>query len=341
MKKKAIAYAAAIIILLLIIWGSIVAHSVLSKPFSIKEDAYLYIYPDDDLETINNRLNDIAHPTTLLSFSTLAELSRKADEIKTGRYKISPNMNMLTLLRHVCNHHQEPINLVLPSVRTIQDLAGKLSSKLLIDSLAIISLLEDSAYCASLGYNPQTIPALFIPNTYQVYWDISAEHLLERLQKENNTFWTVDRRAKAQALQMSPTEVSTLASIIDSETANNDEKPCIAGLYLNRLAISMPLQSDPTVIFAIGDFSIRRVRGEHLKIESPYNTYRNTGLPPGPIRISSIAGIDAVLNHDTHTYIYMCAKEDFSGTHNYASTYSEHQKNARKYIKALNQRGIK
>ena len=340
-KKTAILYVSASLLLLIFLAISTVAYSFLSKPFTNTEEAYLYIYPGDDAEAVESKLNDIAHPSVPLSFSTLAKLARKENAIKTGRYKVTPDMNMLTLLRHVCNHTQEPLNVVLPSVRTIQDLAGRLGSKLLADSLSIVTLLEDSAYCASLGYTTQTIPALFIPNTYQIYWDTDARQLMERMKRENAIFWDDERTSKAQAMQMTPSEVATLASIVDSETANNPEKPRIAGLYLNRIAIGMPLQSDPTVIFATGDFSIRRVRGEHLKTESPYNTYKNFGLPPGPIRIPSIAGIDAVLNHETHNYIYMCAKEDFSGTHNYAATYREHQQNARRYVKALNERGIK
>ena len=212
----------------------------------------------------------------------------------------------------------------------------------MLDSASLADILTDTAACAQLGYTRETVPALFIPNTYQVYWDISAEQLLERLQKENAAFWNAEQRtAKAKALGMSREEVVTLASIVDSETTNNPEKPRIAGLYLNRLKANMLLQSDPTVIFAVGDFTIRRVLRKHLDIDSPYNTYKYKGLPPGPIRIPSVVGIDAVLNHEAHNYLYMCAKEDFSGTHNFAATYAEHQQNARRYIRALDKRGIK
>ena len=340
--KKKLLYISIAIISLLLIAGGVVAYSFLSKPFSkLEQDTYLYIYPDDTAETVEHTLQDIARHSLPLSFHTLAKLVHKDKDMKTGRYRVSSDMNMLTLLRNISHHHQEPVNIVVPSVRTIQALAGRLGSKLLSDSLSIIRLLEDSAYCTSLGYTTQTIPALFIPNTYQVYWDVKADDLLKRMKTESGKFWDQQRLAKAQALQMTPVEVATLASIIDSETANNAEKPRIAGLYLNRLSSGMPLQSDPTIIFALQDFSIRRVLNQHLRVESPYNTYKNKGLPPGPIRIPSIAGIDAVLNHETHNYIYMCAKEDFSGTHNYAATYKEHLQNARRYTQALNARGIK
>jgi UPF0755 protein len=210
----------------------------------------------------------------------------------------------------------------------------------MLDSASLAKMLTDTAFCSSIGYTEETLPALFIPNTYEVYWDISLEEFIERLQKENALFWNNERLNKANTLGMSKEEVVTLASIVDSETANNGEKPRVAGLYINRLKKGMLLQSDPTVIFATKDFTIRRVLNHHLQTESPYNTYKYKGLPPGPIRIPSIAGIDAVLNYEKHNYIYMCAKEDFSGTHNFASTYSAHLANARRYTKALTARGI-
>ena len=181
---------------------------------------------------------------------------------------------------------------------------------------------------------------LFIPETYQVYWDMSAEEFFERMQKEHQKFWNQERLDKATAIGMTPTEVCTLASIVEEETNNNPEKPMVAGLYINRLHTGMPLQADPTIKFALQDFGLRRITNAHLAVESPYNTYLNTGLPPGPIRIPSPIGLDAVLNHTKHNYLYMCAKEDFSGTHNFASNYAEHMKNARKYWNALNERKI-
>ena len=181
---------------------------------------------------------------------------------------------------------------------------------------------------------------MFVPNTYDVYWNMSIDELLQRMQKEHDRFWKGDREAKAAEMQMTPIEVCTLASIIDEETSNNAEKPMIAGMYLNRLKEGMPLQADPTIKFALKQFELKRIYNKLLNTESPYNTYRNEGLPPGPIKIASIKGIDAVLNYTSHDYLYMCAKEDFSGTHNFARTYQEHLKNADKYTKALNERGI-
>ena len=260
---------------------------------------------------------------------------------RTGRYRVSPNMTCLQLFRLLRNGTQEPMNLVIPTSRTMDRLASVLSQSLMVDSAEIAQALTDSSYCDTHGYSTATIPALFIPNTYEVYWDITVDKLVERMERENNHFWTAERKAKAEACGLTREEVATLASIVDEETANDGEKPIIAGLYLNRLRLGMKLQADPTVKFAVGDFTLRRILGKHLLTESPYNTYRVFGLPPGPIRIASIAGLEAVLNHVEHPYLYMCAKEDFSGTHNYARTLAEHRQNARRYIKALNERGIK
>ena len=181
---------------------------------------------------------------------------------------------------------------------------------------------------------------MFIPNTHEVYWTISAEQLLEKFKKEYDKFWNEGRLAKAKVLNMTPVEVSILASIVQAETRHNDESPRIAGLYLNRLKMGMPLQADPTLIYAIGNFDIQRVLNVHKEIDSPYNTYKYAGLPPGPINFPSIISIDAVLNHEEHNYIYMCAKEDFSGYHNFTASLREHNNNARKFQQALNRARI-
>ena len=220
-------------------------------------------------------------------------------------------------------------------------MAGRLGGQLLLDSVVIAEALADEGVCERLGYSTQTVPALFIPNSYEVYWTIGVDELLARMKREHDAFWTAERRAKAERWGLSELEVSTLASIVESETADDGEKPMIAGLYYRRLKSGMLLQADPTVIFGIGDFSIRRVLNRHLAYDSPYNTYIYRGLPPGPIRVPSVVGLEAVLNLVEHDFVYMCAKEDFSGTHNFARTAAEHQANARKYIDALNRRGIK
>ena len=262
-------------------------------------------------------------------------------QVRTGCYRVAPGTKCLSLYRQLARGMQEPIQLVVPTSRTVDRLAAVLSQSLMVDSAEIASALTDSTYCAHRGYTTASIPALFIPNTYEVYWDTSVDKFVERMERENLRFWTAERKQKALAVGLTHEEVATLASIVDEETANDAEKPLIAGLYINRLRRGMPLQADPTVKFAVGDFSLRRILSKHLRMESPYNTYLHQGLPPGPIRIASIAGLEAVLNCAEHNYLYMCAKEDFSGTHNFAATLQEHYKNARRYVKALNERGIR
>ena len=302
-----------------------------------KEESHIYIYEQDTPASVAGTLKENGVRVTGFSF-----LSRVLDyKVRPGLYLVNKGDNILILFRRLRNGQQEPINLTIPSVRTMERLAGFLGDKLMIDSTQVIEAFKDSAFCSIYGYSVETLPALFIPNTYQVYWTISLDDFMMRMERENKAFWNEEREKKAKALNMSHSEIITLASIIDEETANNGEKPMIAGMYIKRLQINMPLQADPTVKFALGDFSLRRIWGRHLTVDSPYNTYQNTGLPPGPIRIPSVAGIDAVLNYVPHDYIYMCAKEDFSGTHNFAKTYAEHLQNARRYTKALNERNIK
>lgn len=229
--------------------------------------------------------------------------------------------------------------LTIPLVRTIPDLAGRISHVIDADSIQLLNVMTDSVWIDSLGYSPETAIAMYIPNTYEVYQWVSPRSLLLKLKHENEAYWTPQRCQQASLQGLSPIEVITLASIIEQETANDAERPMVAGMYLNRLRRDMLLQADPTVKYALGNFTLKRVLHEHLEIDNPYNTYKYPGLPPGPICIPSLASINAVLNPATHNYIYMCAKEDFSGTHNFAETYAQHLKNAHAYARALNEAG--
>lgn len=313
-----------------------------------KQTAYIYIDNDDNIDSIYNKVKPFANTIPFHAFHTLTRHSGYADHIRTGRYAIKPGEGSLLVWRHLKNGLQEPVNLTIPSVRTIEKLSAELSKRLMIDSTAICQALTDETTCEKYGYDTTTIACMFIPNTYDVYWNTSIEKLFGRMKKESDRFWNFERQQKAESMGLTPNEVITLASIVDEETANDSEKPMIAGMYYNRLKFrdaeypdGMPLQADPTIKFAWKRFELKRIYNNLLHINSPYNTYKNTGLPPGPIRIPSVAGIDAVLNHVHHDYLYMCAKEDFSGTHNFARTYQEHLQNAAKYSKALNERGIK
>lgn len=313
--------------------------SVLGSPFQISETVYVYVRPDDTAASVRRQLCEVGNARHLRGWNILCAL--RSYQPRTGRYAVSPGESMLGVYRKLLRGHQEPVRLTVPSVRGLHRLAGTLGSKLMMDSVEVAELLADTAYMSCYGYDAASVPSMFIPNTYEVYWDISVDDLMERLQREHDRFWAASERMdKAAALGLTPEEVYTLASIVDEETAVNDEKPDVAGLYINRLRRDMPLQADPTVKFAVGDETLRRITSQHLQVESPYNTYLHEGLPPGPIRIASIAGIDAVLNATKHNYIYMCAREDFSGRHNFASNYAQHQANARRYQQALNRRGI-
>lgn len=308
---------------------------------NLEQPAVVYIDADDDIDSLFVKLESIGKKHSLFAFKTLARHTGLDEGIRTGRYEIEPKENAIQVFRKLRNGQQSPINVTVPSVRTMDRLAAELAKVLMVDSASIAATFHDGYLCEKYGCTEATIASIVIPNTYQMYWNISPEKLLERLHKESKIFWNDNREAKAKALGLTHIEVSTLASIIDEETANNAEKPMIAGMYYNRLKIDMPLQADPTVKFAMGDFAAKRIYHEWLTTDSPYNTYANTGLPPGPIRIPSVAGLDAVLNLVHHNYLYMCAKEDFSGTHNFAVTYNEHLQNARKYQNALNARGIR
>ena len=335
--SKLILSAIGISVATIVVVAAIVSAVLLTECYKGEERAYVYLTPDVPTDSVCGRLQEVGVRTA--GFNLLGKMV--GYNVRPGRYAVEHGDNILTLFRRLRNGQQEPINLTIPSVRTLDRLASYLGERLMLDSLTFERAFTDSTLCARWGYTCETLPALFIPNTYQVYWTITLDEFLSRMQRENKAFWNKEREQKARALNFTHEEVSTLASIIDEETANNGEKPMVAGMYIKRLEVGMPLQADPTVKFALGDFSLRRIWGHHLTVDSPYNTYKNEGLPPGPIRIPSVAGIDAVLNCVHHDYLYMCAKEDFSGTHNFAKTYPEHVQNARRYTKALNERNIK
>ena len=310
-----------------------------AKPFQITEKAYIYIDRDDDIDSVYTKIIEAGNPKQMHGFESLVRY--KGYNIKTGRYAILPSDNMRHLHRRLSMGYQTPVRLTIGSVRTLDRIARNASRQLMIDSVEIANLLNDADFIEKMGYSKETLPALFIPNTYEVYWNISAEDFMARMQKENKAYWNETRLQKAQAIGLTPIEVATLASIVEEETANQAEKPMVAGLYINRLKKGMLLQADPTVKFSLQEFGLKRILFKHLEVDSPYNTYKHAGLPPGPIRVPSYQGLESVLNYTQHNYIYMCAKEDFSGTHNFAVTSAQHAANARKYQQALNKRGIR
>ncbi len=274
------------------------------------------------------------------SFDRLAQRKNYPNRVMPGRYRIQNRMSNNNLINLLRSGEQEPVRLTFTNIRTEEDLAGSIAARLELDSLTILEYLNDKAVIEAFGLNTPSLKPLFIPNTYEVYWTSSASQLISRMQREYDAFWNEARLERARQIGRSPEEIITLASIVQSETNRIDEMPRIAGVYINRLRINMPLQADPTVVYAIGDFSINRVLNQHLAFDSPYNTYLYAGLPPGPINLPEPMTIDAVLNHEKHNYLYFSAKPDFSGYHVFARTYNEHLRNARRYQQALNERRI-
>lgn len=269
---------------------------------------------------------------------TLWKLQGGTAQAAHGSYVVSDGMTALEASRMLLHGRQTPVNLTFNNMRTMGDLAGRIGRVLECDSAQFLEAVD--SLLSSEGLTKAQYASAFIPDTYQFYWTDSPARVVDKLFAERSRFWNDERRAKAKSLGLTPEQVHTLASIVEEETNKADEQGTVARLYMNRLKRGIPLQADPTVKFALGDFSLRRIVGEHLKADSPYNTYRNTGLPPGPIRIAERATLQRVLDAPENNYIYMCAKSDFSGYHDFTSDYSRHRINAARYHRALSARGI-
>jgi UPF0755 protein len=304
-------------------------------------EKYIYIPSNSEFPDVVKVLLENGLLINANSFEWLAKQKKYDTNIKSGRYRINRALNNNDLINLLRSGKQTPIKVTFNNLRNIEQLAGRIASQIEADSLSIINYITDSIFLDKLKLNTENVACLFIPNTYEFYWNTSVEGFVNRMIKEYSNFWNSSRSKKATKIKLNYYQVAVLASIVEKEQSiKRDERPEIAGLYLNRLKKQMKLESDPTLIFAIGDFTIKRVLNKDKKVKSPYNTYKNKGLPPGPICIPSINAIDAVLNASEHKYIFMCAKEDFTGYHNFAKTYSKHLINARKYQKALNKRKI-
>ncbi len=260
---------------------------------------------------------------------------------RQGAFKVRKGESAFSVARHLRGGAPSSITLTFNNLRTKRELADRIGGLYMMGADAMWKALNDEKLCAKYGMTTDNIVCLMLPDTYEFYWDITPEELLDRMNGYYKDFWTDSRRAKAKDLQLTPVQVEVVASIAEEESAKRDERGKIGRLYINRLNAGMRLQADPTVKFAIGDFSIRRITVPMTRYQSPYNTYRNAGLPPGPIRIPEKRTIDDILNSAPHDYLYMCAKEDFSGYHNFATTFDEHREFAKKYQEALNSRGIK
>jgi UPF0755 protein len=341
--KTALFITLGIFLLLMIAAGIKIYEDVLADNINLEpnQKGYVLVYSNKSTEENVSLIKQTELLNNTDALFRFANLTGYASLIKPGRYEVTDGMNNLELLRLLVSGKQTPLDVTFKYAQRKDDLISFWANQLEADSIELLTLLNDSAYCASVGFNTENIVSLFIPNTYNFYWTTSAPKLLKRMETEYVNFWNEERTTKLARTKLTKAEVSVLASIVQKETYMTDEMPVVAGAYINRLRLGMPLQADPTIIFAMKDNSIKRVAGEMLNIQSPYNTYKNKGLPPGPICVPSKAALNAVLNFKEHKFIYFCAKEDFSGYHNFAANFAQHQINARKYQKELNKRGVK
>ena len=340
-KKKWLIGTAAVIAVLLVGGYCVAHHYLYSQLLAGDEKVYIYVDKDDNVDSVLHKVEAVAEPAAMAGFRKAVSFKDYGSNIKRGRYELNKNASAWSFTNTLLRGEQTPLNVPIPSVRTLDRLAAAVGKKLELDSVTLLNKLNDPAVCKKYGFEPHTIAAMFIPDSYNMYWTVSVDEFLDRMKQEYDKFWNDERKKKAKEIGFTPNEVATLASIVTEETRNTAEKPTIAGLYINRLHKNMLLQSDPTVKFALKDFALRRIYNRMLTVDDPYNTYKYAGLPPGPIKIPMKEDLDAVLNYQHHDYLYMCAKETFDGTHNYARTMSEHNANAQRYYRALNERGIK
>ena len=304
------------------------------------EPVSLYVEPGDTFDEVTKKMYSQGLIVNRQTFEWLAERKDYPSNVKVGHYLVKEGMTNNELLNKLQAGLQTPINVVFHNIHTLSDLSEDISNQLVFDSSDLMEKLTDTSYLSQMGFDTTTVKAMFIPNTYELYWTASPDKFMKRMKKEYEKFWNEERRKKAEEIDFTPFEVSILASIIEKETNKNDEKDTIAGVYINRLERGYRLQADPTLKYALNDFSIRRVLNRHKNIDSPYNTYKYGGLPPGPICLPSIASLEAVLNYVDHNYYYFVAKADFSGYHSFSRTYNEHINKAKKYQQKLNQKKI-
>jgi UPF0755 protein len=300
-----------------------------------QDDRLLIVEEGDSFKEVQDKIHEGQYAQDILSFSFLAKLMKYDKQVKPGRYLLKRNMSNLHAVRLLKSGAQEPVRITFNNVRLITELAEKITRNLGMTPEEFQAALTQFAMSNSHGFNSENVLVMFIPNTYEVYYNITPDALVKRMYGEYENFWNEEQNAKAKKIGLTPIEVSILASIVQAETIRDDEAPTIAGLYLNRLKQGIPLQADPTLKFAVGDFSLKRILNVHKEIDSPYNTYRYAGLPPGPINMPEIKSLKAVLDYVPSDFLYMCAKEDFSGRHNFTSNYQEHMNNAIRYQRAL------
>jgi UPF0755 protein len=306
-----------------------------------KKEHVFYIHTGDSYSKVLTALKEQDIIKDMESFKLVSRKLKYEESIKPGRYLIDNNSGNLQLVRKLRAGAQDPVKITFNNIQNKEQLAKRIAAQIEATVTELLTEFNNQQFLDSLQLTEDNFPTIFLANTYEFYWNTSSREFISRMLKEYNKFWTEKRKAKAQAIGLTPTEVIILASIVQKESTKYDEYPVIAGVYLNRLKIGMPLQADPTVLHALKKLGIsRRVLHADLKIQSPYNTYINKGLPPGPICLPELKSIDETLNAEEHNYLYFCAREDFSGYSNFAESWEQHLENARKYQKALNERNI-
>lgn len=324
-----------IIFILIVVAGAYCAWMLFGATVHAPEQRYLFIPSGYSYTEVRQRLKDQNIIGSTFWFDQVSKYADYNTSVKAGRYQVKEGMSLVNLVRMLKGGRQSPVNLVITKLRTIDDLAKKLSSNFEPDSAKIINFLYSNDSLAQFGVDTNTVMTLVIPNSYKMFWNTTISSIVSRLKTEKEKFWTGERETKARELQLTPEEVYTMASIVEEETNKNDDKGKIASVYLNRMHRGMRLAADPTIKFAMKNFGLKRIYHKYLDYPSPYNTYQHAGLPPGPICTPSIKTIDAVLNMPETNYLFFVARADFSGFSDFASSYGEHQVYARAYQKAL------
>ena len=341
--KKIITLSAVAVISVLIIYGFILISRIFSANTKFEEkEVYVYVPTGANYTDVKKILEPYIQNYN--NFEMVANKRSYPENVKSGRFLLKKDMNNIDLVRAMRSN--VPVKLAFNNQERLENFAGRVGSEIEADSLSLIKAIKDSTFLKENGFNEDNVFAMFIPNTYEIYWNTSAEKFRDKMIKEYHNFWTAERIAKADKQGLTPVQATILASIVHKESVKKDERPRIAGVYLNRIRLAMPLQADPTVIYALklkaNDFDqvIKRVFYNDLIMKSPYNTYVNVGLPPGPIAMPDITALEAVLNPEKHDYIYFCASVDRFGYHEFASTYEQHQINAKKYSDWIASQGV-
>lgn len=334
-----------LIVVLLLIIGGVLAfntYNKIYKPNTIKE-GFVYIKTNSTLKDVENELRPFLK--RVQPFVWVAKRKKYGNVIRAGKFKIPKGISNNDLINLLRGGKQTPVKLVFNNQHRLENLAGRIATQIEADSVSILNAMQDKSFLSHNGFSEKSALGMYVPNSYELYWNTSAEQFRDRMLKEYNRFWNTKRTEQAKKLNLTKTKVIALASIVQKETAKVSERPIVAGLYLNRIKRNIPLQADPTIIYALKekfgqDFQVKRVLNKDLKIDSPYNTYQNRGIPPSLIAMPDISSIDAVLQSTKHNYIYMCADVDKPGYHAFASTLRQHNRNAAKYHRWMNQQGI-